>query len=1771
MLIRTSTRPHLGIAGSGGAGNRSRVLRQVLSGLMTAALVASGAIAITAFEATVAPQVESASAAPSLRCNIAGNGSFEEPNIQDPGNPVPGDAYVDGYNQFRTSQGTISGWQTIAGTIDILRYYNNASDGSQSIDMWGTEAATLQQTFTGLVPGVEYTFAIDYSGLEVTNSRGTVQLSQGGPFSTLATLAPTVNAVDNGAYGTPTTPPKFTVTWSTFEHTFIATGTAATIRIQNQVAPSLQNTGLFVDNFRFNGGAACEDFGDAPFATTDADGGAAHLVVGYDSDTNTAPLMLGSTVDLEDDGAPSAGADADDTTGVNDEDAFSTQVVLNPGATGATLTVPVTNSSGDAATLYGWIDANDNGAFEASEFASVPVPDGATSVDLEFAGLSSLQDGTTPMVRLRLTSDSLTDDAGTAAVDERAQGAASDGEVEDHLAQVATFVPISCSAPFVEDFGTGANYGPPLPGGQTTYLWEGSGFVQDGEYGLMSALPGAAGTWWHTGSDHTVGDTDGRMMLVNASFTADTFFQRTFTHLVPGASYDFSAWITNANSAGSPILPNVKFRVVDPATGTTLSEIDTGAIAATGSLVWDRFALQFTATQPTVRLEMVNNAAGGNGNDLAIDDISLSPVCEFGDAPAGYGTLASDDGAGHIADGPALGTERDAEVDGQPGSGADGDDTTGAIDDEDGITGPIEITVNEPSSVTVSATNDSDEAVTLAGWIDLDGDGQFQLAERATVVVPANSGTADYILGFPAGTTAANTYARFRIYGEIEADPQPTGSAAAGEVEDYPIAVLEPALEVEKTSDATAETRVGDVVTYTVTATNTGDGDFSTENPAVVWDDLTAVLDDATYNGDATASDGADPTYSSPVITWRDALAAGDSVTLTYSVTLVAGGDGEVRNVAFVPLCDPADDGCDPVTPACDPPVGGVDPDSGVWCAESESLLPQLTHSKVADTTELPADGGVVNYTVTVTNEGPGVFTLGAPGEMTDDLSEVLDDATYNGDAAATTGTVTFNAGAGQIEWSGALGVGDVATITYSVTYDDDAGDQVLLNVACLPVEHAQDPTGLCRSVQIPGSALQARKTSNPGSGSTVASGQHVTYTLHFENTGQADATVATFDEMADVLDDATLTAGPTTSNPSLVAAVNGTGIDISGTVPVGATYTVTYTVTVDAFDDQGDHVLGNVLGNCLAADPTCRSELLVRHLTVTKSSDASATVNTGDTITYTVTVDSDGTGDYTATTPAVVADDLSAVLDDAVYSDDASAPVGDLSYAEPILTWSGPLAAGDGTSFSYSVVVSNEGDHELRNSAGAVCSGTEICDPVAEVSTLLPHVVPSKSSDPVSGAGLAAGDVVTYTLSWNNDGLADGPVDSTDDLLDVLDDATVTSEPVSSNAAVTAVRTDDEIRITGTIQPGQTITVTYQVTINADGERGNNRARNVLTPDGPLCLTAADCPPPATAHPLGELDDWKTVDPASGMTVQPGQVVTFTLHFENVGQADVPVSRDDVLTEVLDDATITDPPTSSDPALTVSPISGGRFTVTGTLAPDQLVTVTYTVTVNANGDGGDGQLANVLVASGATPPATCVPADPDRPDCTISYVSNVVPSKSADPPSGASIAAGQRVTYTLTFENASTNPLAPDAPVDFTDHLVDVLDDATLTTSPVASDPSVTPTVSGETIRVVGAIPPGDTVTVTYAVTVSAYPDQGNHILGNVIAPTGSAAVCAEDSPLCTRHELPSLAVTGVGFGWIAAIAALALILGGVAVTQVPSVLAAAALGGRRRLRGHA
>ncbi|WP_181158519.1 DUF6923 family protein [Leucobacter massiliensis] len=1035
-------------------------------------------------------------------------------------------------------------------------------------------------------------------------------------------------------------------------------------------------------------------------------------------------------------------------------------------------------------------------------------------------------------------------------------------------------------------------------------------------------------------------------------------------------------------------------------------------------------------------------------------------------------------------------------------------------------TGPASFTPGNRISYDVRVTNNG-EGVS-SGWTVTDSL-PAGLTNPTVIgnVTPNISGSNVTVSGGRLGVDQSIT---FRIEADANANPSEcivNGASVLGNEED-PNAEnntddtrsCAPGLSIAKTSSAGADSAVGDVVDYEITLTNTSEADFTAANPASFTDDLTRILDDATFNNDlaiafSEGTTSATPTLDGTEISWSGPLLAGETATITYSVTVTNAGDGTVLNTACIPEALSSGE---------------------ENCASTTTELPKLTIAKTSSTSELPTNGGTVNYQITITNQGPGDATASNPASFEDDLSDVLDDGDFvDGSLTASSGTPARDGDA--LSWSGPLAAGDSVTVSYDVEYDaNKGGTKQLVNVACLPVELAQDPSDPCRQVQIPGAALQQWKTADPSSGN-VAAGEQITYTLHFRNTGQADATVENSDDLSAVLDDANLVSGPSSSGAGLSATLDGNTVRVSGAVPPGGDYTVSYTVEVRPFADRGDSVLTNALAQCEANDTALCDpiEHRVPHLSIEKSSDVE-TARTGDTVTYSIEVTNDGTGAFTADAPASFSDDLTGVLDDASYGEDAQATSGTVSYAAPTLSWEGALAPGESATVTYSVVVTNEGDHQLLNVACAPNAGE---DPAcADNAVLLPHFVVSKSVDPASGTKVDAGQVVRYTLSFENDGTAPGGIDYRDDLADVLDDAEFGDGPTASDAALTAVRDGENIGVTGTLAAGQAVTVDYTVTVKPDGERGNNRLGNVLADSDNPDPACGDEGVSCTENPIGELTTWKSVDPASGTTLRAGDTATYTLHFENTGTAPVDVARDDVLTAVLDDADVTTQPEASSDALTVSPISDGRFTVTGSLDTGAQATVTYTVTVKADGSRGDDRLGNFLVPQGEDPPAECVPTAGERPNCTVNPVSAVFVEKSSNPDSGASVEEGQNVTYTLTFTNRSESADSAPAAIDYTDYMKDVLDDATLTAGPAASSTDLTAVTEGNTIRITGSVPYGEVYTVSYTVKVKAYDQQGDHQLDNVVAMTGVAPVCTPDSPLCTQHNTtppkPGLPVTG-------------------------------------------
>src|SRR5690606_5870440 len=355
-------------------------------------------------------------------------------------------------------------------------------------------------------------------------------------------------------------------------------------------------------------------------------------------------------------------------------------------------------------------------------------------------------------------------------------------------------------------------------------------------------------------------DTDDAQWQINRDATIRyTFYEAgTTTPIEVNAVFtvsDLDGGVNNERATFSAA--DLSGYAISDGSAVTITE-DAGNVVFSGNGNWNgdpesRFQVAFTELSTLdVHWQGAPNSGFGFDGD---GDRAIDPACsDFGDAPVGYGTLAADGGAQHeIVPGLTLGTLIDFDADGQPSPSALGDDDN-RLADEDGVADEIVATVGDETVVTVSATNSTDAAATLAGWIDLDGNGTFDAGELVTVTVPADSGTADYELTFPAATTLDDTFARFRLFAGTVAAPLPTGAADGGEVEDYAVTVLDRDLAIVKSSDFTADSRPGDTVEYTITATNTGTADYTTTDPAVVFDDLAGVLDDAEYNRDATAT-----------------------------------------------------------------------------------------------------------------------------------------------------------------------------------------------------------------------------------------------------------------------------------------------------------------------------------------------------------------------------------------------------------------------------------------------------------------------------------------------------------------------------------------------------------------------------------------------------------------------------------------------------------------------------------------------------------------------------------------------------------------------------------------------------------------------------------------------------------------------------------------------------------------------------------------------------
>ena len=370
------------------------------------------------------------------------------------------------------------------------------------------------------------------------------------------------------------------------------------------------------------------------------------------------------------------------------------------------------------------------------------------------------------------------------------------------------------------------------------------------------------------------------------------------------------------------------------------------------------------------------------------------------------------------------------------------------------------------------------------------------------------------------------------------------------------ITVLTPALTITKTANTTAAVP-GAIVAYTITVADTGQTPYT---GAIVTDDLTGVLGDAGYGNDAAASAGT-VSYASSVLTWTGNLTVGGTVTITYSVTVRnpdTGGKLMVNTVTSTTTGSTCPPGAN--SPGCSLAI--------------PVLTPALTIVKTASAATA-VTGQKVTYTITVTNTGQTSY---AGAVVTDTLTGLLDDAAYDTDAAASTGTVSY--ASPVLTWTGNLTPGQAATITYSVTVNSpDSGDKILTNTVTSAAPGSNCPTGgtdprCAATVDV--AVLTIVNTANV---STTTPGSTIAYTITITDTGQTsynDATVT--DPLGGVTDDAVAFGNGAATTTGSLAYIS-PDLTWTGDLAPGQSATITFTVTVNN-PDTGEKIITSTLSS---------------------------------------------------------------------------------------------------------------------------------------------------------------------------------------------------------------------------------------------------------------------------------------------------------------------------------------------------------------------------------------------------------------------------------------------------------------------------------------------------------------------------------------------------------------------------------------------------------------
>jgi uncharacterized repeat protein (TIGR01451 family) len=442
--------------------------------------------------------------------------------------------------------------------------------------------------------------------------------------------------------------------------------------------------------------------------------------------------------------------------------------------------------------------------------------------------------------------------------------------------------------------------------------------------------------------------------------------------------------------------------------------------------------------------------------------------------------------------------------------------------------------------------------------------------------------------------------------------------------------------------------------------------------------------------------------------------------------------------------------------------------------------------------------GEVLTYTIGIVNSGDLTSTATA-------LSDPIPaGTTYIPGSAQLTGTGTLTATASSIDWTGGLGLSERVTVTFQVTLTAQSGSVTNTATISDPLAFAPVVKSVNTPIQVPNYSTSTKAVAPTG---TRFTGETLYYTVTVINSGLMTGTASLSDPVpagtAYVPGSAAVQGGGSLSDVGNV-------INWTGTVSASNRVTVTYQAVLTA-------VNGSVTNTATISDPLISAAVVKTVNTVVAVPNyststkvavpaAGSLVNTGDYITYTVTLINSGL----VTGTAALSDPIPAGV---TYVPGSAAALGGgtLLADSAGITWTGNISVSGRITVTFSA--------QVTALNGAIANTATISDPVtlAPVTKSTSHTVRSPifstSTKTASAVAALPGAALTYTIRIVNSGALSATNATMTDVLPPEFFPDLNGITASSGSVVT--NTWPMISWSGVVTDGATIIVTIPGTID--------------------------------------------------------------------------------------------------------------------------------------------------------------------------------------------------------------------------------------------------------------------------------------------------------------------------------------------------------------------